>query len=162
MKKVLFVCLGNICRSPLAEAILKKKVADRGLSHLFHIDSAGTANYHIGKPADARSRKNAQENSIEIDHQARQILVHDLEEFDYILAMDRSNYQHILRLSPLQRHRDKVFLMRRFAYDTVDLDDEAIDVPDPYYGGEEGFQQVFHILEESCDNFLNFLTEQQA
>lgn len=159
MKKVLFVCLGNICRSPIAEALFKKKVAERGLSQSFHIDSAGTANYHIGKMADERSRRNAKENNLEIDHRARQVLADDLENFDHIIAMDRSNYNNILRLSTSSKHRSKVVLMRSFADGPFDPASEAADVPDPYYGGEEGFQEVYNILDECCDRFLDTLVK---
>lgn len=158
MEKILFVCLGNICRSPLAKTILKKQVAEKGLAQMLHIDSAGTADYHIGKDADARTRKNALKNNLEIIHKARQISPLDLEEFDYILAMDRNNYHDILKLSATKSHHDKIYLMRSFTKGSFDIDSIEADVPDPYYGGEEGFQEVYDMLEMYCGNFLDFLT----
>lgn len=152
--KVLFVCLGNICRSPLAEAIFKDKLKKKNLEKFFHVDSCGTSNYHIGDPPDARTTANARKNGVAIDHCGRQFTVNDLHEFDYIFAMDKSNYKNILRLLKDESHRQKVMLMRQF--DTVGKGEE---VPDPYYGGEKNFQEVFEILDRSTENFLNHLQQ---
>ena len=154
---VLFVCLGNICRSPLAEAIFKSKIEEAGLANHFHIDSAGTSQYHIGELADPRSRKSAEENRLKILHRARQILRDDLEKFDYVLAMDRKNFQDILKLSPAENHREKVFLIRQFCENGIVAAPEEADVPDPYFGGEAGFKNVFQLLDSCCANFLNYL-----
>lgn len=153
--RVLFVCLGNICRSPLAEALFKDKVARKGLDGKIEADSCGTANYHIGDWPDERTIANALKNGVSIDHRGRQLSQKDLENFDFILAMDRSNYDHIMRFPEAGKHKHKVALMRKFDNETEDE-----DVPDPYYGGERGFQYVFEILDRSTANFLDHLEKE--
>jgi len=148
------VCLGNICRSPLAEAIFKHKIKERKLEASFEGDSCGTSNYHIGDPPDARTIRNAAKNGVKINHLGRQLTERDLESFDYILAMDKSNYQNIFRLANAGAHADKISMMRQF-----DPEDKGGEVPDPYYGGERGFQEVFDILDRSMEEFIDYLQE---
>ncbi|GCC50150.1 low molecular weight phosphotyrosine protein phosphatase [Chryseotalea sanaruensis] len=147
--KVLFVCLGNICRSPLAEAIFKKKIEEKGLTKYFHVASCGTANYHVGKTPDPRTISNAHKNGVNIDHLGRQLHHTDLEQFDLILAMDDSNLRNIHRLPNAYKHSDKIKLMR--GYDPMA---DAEEVPDPYYGEEQDFQNVFDILERANEQLV--------
>lgn len=149
--KVLFVCLGNICRSPLAEGIFRFKVKDQSLSNSFTIDSCGTSDYHIGENPDNRSVANARKNGVDYTHRGKQLKVKDFYEFDYILPMDDLNLEDILKLKPDDATAE-VVKMR--AYDEQEVN---ADVPDPYYGGENGFQLVFDILERSTQRLLDDL-----
>ncbi len=137
------VCLGNICRSPLAEGILQSKVNSNTVS----VDSAGTAAYHIGKLPDERSIEVAQKHGIDITKQrARKFVVKDFDEFDIIFAMDDSNYQNILSLARDNTDEQKVRMILNETHPTKNL-----SVPDPYYGGNEGFENVYKMLDEACD-----------
>jgi protein-tyrosine phosphatase len=156
MLKVLFVCLGNICRSPLAEAIFKHKLKERKLEDFIFADSCGTANYHVGDTPDPRTIANALKNGVVIDHCGRQLSAQDINDFDYILAMDNSNYRNILKIIETGNDDTKVRLMRE--YDPL----EKGEVPDPYYGGEKGFQEVFDILNRTIDAFLDHLEKKNA
>lgn len=155
MLNILFVCLGNICRSPLAEAIFNHQVKARGLKDALCADSAGTASYHIGENPDHRSIKVAVDHDVQISHKGRQFTYHDVEQFDYILAMDAANYQDIIHEAG--DRPEGLYLMRHF--DPADKDG---DVPDPYYGGEDGFENVFQILNRSIAHFLDFLVEKHS
>jgi len=153
MIKVLFVCLGNICRSPLAEAIFNDLVKKKELNDKIASDSAGTAAYHLGQNPDPRSIEVANKNNIPISHRGRQFSFNDLEYFSYIVAMDRQNLANILQKGGVSN--ENVFLMRDF--DTIERGGE---VPDPYYGGPAGFDRVFQILQRSNMNFLDHLIKE--
>jgi protein-tyrosine phosphatase len=154
MIKVLFVCLGNICRSPLAEGIFRQKTIDQGVNHLFYVDSAGTASYHIGALPDKRSREVAAKNGFELTHKARAFSETDFNSFHYIVAMDKNNLNNIKRLMP-DETESKVLLMRHF--DMMAKDGE---VPDPYYGDMKDFEHVYDILNRSCDVMLGHLMDE--
>ncbi len=143
MTAVLMVCLGNICRSPLAEGVLKSKVNSKN----FFVDSAGTGAWHIGNPPDPRSIEVASKYGIDIASQkARQFEQEDFDKFDFIYVMDASNYQNVLKLSRNKEDRSKVKMILNELYPG-----ENKDVPDPYYGGELGFEKVYQMLEEACN-----------
>lgn len=143
---VLMVCLGNICRSPLAEGILKHKAP----SNEVFVDSAGTSNYHIGELPDRRSVATARKYGIDItDQRGRQFKISDFDNFDLIYAMDQSNYRHLVGMAPDKASREKVRLILEEIHPG-----ERMDVPDPYYGGDQGFDQVFKMLDEACDRIL--------
>jgi protein-tyrosine phosphatase len=150
--KLLFVCLGNICRSPSAENIMNHLIEQAGLSEKILCDSAGTSSYHIGSPPDRRMTSAAALKGITMQGTARQFRVADFEEFDLILAMDKQNYFDILALDRQKKYRDKVKLMCEFA-----TRHQIKEVPDPYYGGREGFEKVIDLLLDACEGLLNQL-----
>ena len=154
MIKVLFVCLGNICRSPLAEAIFDHQVKARGLENSFSSDSCGTGGYHIGADPDHRSQQVAQKYGVPMKHAARKFSSSDFQEFDYIIPMDQQNYDDIV--SATGRSHPGLMLMRKFDPET----EGSADVPDPYYGGQDGFEKVYQMLERSNNEFLDFLVKQ--
>lgn len=147
--RILFVCLGNICRSPLAEAIFKHQISTQGLAHLFEAHSCGTANYHVGDSPDPRTIRNAIKNGVHIDHLGRQLSVDDFENYDHLFVMDKNNLKNALRLTNNSAHQSKVSLMRN--YDSMG---KGEDVPDPYYGTEHDFQEVFDILNRSIEQLI--------
>lgn len=144
--KILMVCLGNICRSPLAEGILSEKAINLDIE----VDSAGTAGYHIGKQPDIRSIEIAKKHNIDLSNQrARQFNRADFDKFDIIYAMDTSNFAHLISLASNETERNKVRLILN------EVNPESCEsVPDPYYGGENGFQEVYNMLDKACDKII--------
>ncbi len=141
--KILMVCLGNICRSPLAEGILQSKLP----RERFLIDSAGTGGWHVGQEPDKRSIQTAKQRGLDITRQrGRQIQISDFDTFDYIYVMDNSNYKNVMALAPTEEAKSKVQMILNELFPN-----ENVDVPDPYYGGQNGFEQVFDMLDDACE-----------
>jgi protein-tyrosine phosphatase len=151
-KKILFVCLGNICRSPSAEAVFKHIVEKKGEFNNFYIDSAGTSAWHAGEKADARMRRHAKKRGIELTSISRQFVQEDFDHFDYIIAMDQENMQEMKRMVRNKTDLSKLHYMtdfsKRFNYNHV---------PDPYYGGDEGFELVLDLLDDAGEGLYSFL-----
>jgi protein-tyrosine phosphatase len=148
MIKVLMVCLGNICRSPMAHGILEEKARKRNKQLI--VDSAGTANFHIGEMPDERAIKKMRNYNIDISKQkARQFHKNDFETFDYIFVMDTSNYENIIRMAKSEIHKQKVDLILNILYPQQNM-----SVPDPYYGGDSGFENVYQLLDAACEKFI--------
>ncbi|MBS2036727.1 low molecular weight phosphotyrosine protein phosphatase [bacterium] len=150
-----FVCLGNICRSPTAEGVMLHLIEQRGLSHCIKVDSAGTGGYHLGEPADPRSVQAARRRGVHLPSRARQFEKSDFKRFDYILAMDSSNLQALERLAAGQ-HLGKIHLLRDFDAQSA----RGSSVPDPYYGGDRGFEEVLDQCFEACQGLLQHLIQQ--
>lgn len=149
MVKILFVCMGNICRSPTAEGVFRHQVAERGLQRRFIIDSAGTHAYHVGEAPDPRAQSTAKRRGVDLSRlRARRVTAEDIEQFDYVLAMDRDNYKNLLAIAPAS-HEQKVRLLLDFAPE-VSHD----EVPDPYYGGISGFDRVLDMIEAASEGLL--------
>ena len=148
--KILFVCLGNICRSPAAEAVLRRMVEERGLAESFEIDSAGTYGGHAGDLPDARMRRAAAVRGYRLTHRSRQVTEADFERFDMLIAMDDRNYEYLFRLAPSRAAGEKIFRMREFFTRHPGWD----HVPDPYYEGAEGFDLALDLLEDGCENIM--------
>ena len=147
-RRLLFVCSGNICRSPLAEALFRRFAQDEGLADQFELDSAGTHDLHEGDQADPRTRRVGERHGVAVDSIARPVKASDFRNFDLILAMDRSHLRELRARAP-EAQRGKIRLMRDFDEPGSDK-----DVPDPYYGGEKGFEEVFGMLSTCCRNLL--------
>jgi protein-tyrosine phosphatase len=151
--RVLFVCLGNICRSPLAEGVFRDKVRAAGLSDRIEIDSAGTGGWHVGEPPDRRMIATARGHGVDLSAQrARQFVDTDLADSDHILAMDKSNLHDILYLDEGQDFGQRVTLFRQW-----DPEPGTYEVPDPYYGGPEGFEEVYRMVDRTAENLLQGL-----
>ncbi len=152
--KILMVCLGNICRSPLAEGLLASKLP----KNKFTVDSAGTGGYHIGREPDHRSIATAKKNGLDISHQkARKFTTQDFEEFDYIYVMDNSNYDDVTFLAKTDEHKQKVELILNELFPG-----DNVDVPDPYYGLQNGFDMVYEMLDEATDLLAKKLIEKHS
>ncbi|NCP85339.1 MAG: low molecular weight phosphotyrosine protein phosphatase [Bacteroidetes bacterium] len=150
--KIIFVCLGNICRSPTAEGIFIHLLRKYKLQDYFEIDSAGTSAYHEGERADSRSRATAQKHSVDLPSRSRRFTNFDTNYFDLIIAMDEDNLTNIQSMMHFPDQLQKVYLMMQF-----DSESGLKAVPDPYYGGSNGFENVFEMLEKACESLLNFL-----
>ncbi len=154
MTRILFVCLGNICRSPAAEGVLRAKARARGMR--LYIESAGTGAWHAGDPPDARMMRAAAKRGYDLSHQrARKVTDADFFEFNYLLAMDFANQTDLLEIAPPNRECD-IRLFLDFA------DGETRETPDPYYGGDQGFERVLDLIEEGAEAFLDYLEDESA
>ena len=153
--KILMVCLGNICRSPLADALLRKKVAEIGLD--IEVDSAGTSDYHIGGEPDKRTQENALNHGLDMSFlRARQFTKKDFDTFDLIYVMDKSNECNVLSLTADSGQKEKVKLILDLLDDT-----QYKEVPDPYFGGEQGFETVYNLLDQATDKILEEISTQK-
>ena len=152
---VLFVCLGNICRSPAAEAIFQNLIYEKGISNQFIVDSAGTGSWHVGKKADSRMRFAAKQRDINITSNARQISEDDFRRFKYILVMDNSNFNNVIDLKNRVKGSDFAKILKIQDFSSIFNEKE---VPDPYFGGDAGFDHVLDILEDSVSRFLENIT----
>jgi protein-tyrosine phosphatase len=152
---VLFVCLGNICRSPLAEAVFRDVVSEAGLEARFRIDSAGTSGYHDGESPDARTTDVAARRGVTVEGTSRSIGPSDAHDFDYLIAMDGDNRRAVERLVSRTGATPRVFLFREFDPEA----DGALEVPDPYFGGPSGFEDVHDLVERSARGFLEYLVD---
>jgi len=151
--KILMVCLGNICRSPMADGLMRKKVADHNLDVV--VDSAGTGDWHVGHSPDSRMMETAKRNGVPIDElRGRQFKVADFDEFDRIFVMDKSNFANVTKLARDEKDTQKVEMFLNLTHPGKD-----IEVPDPYFGGDEGFQEVFEMLDAGTDVLLKELKE---
>ena len=152
--KILFVCLGNICRSPSAEAVFKYLVDEKGESNNYFIDSAGTSAYHVGDRADARMRSHAKKRGIELTSISRQYILEDFDHFDYIIAMDQENMYALKNLARDKSDLDKLHFMTDFSKKY-----NYNHIPDPYYGGDQGFELVLDLLEDSSEGFYQYINK---
>jgi protein-tyrosine phosphatase len=153
--RVLFVCLGNICRSPLAEVVVKAVAEERGLADVFHFESAGTGSWHVGGSADPRSAAKALEKGLSLEqHQAQQITRQNIQDWDIFVAMDKDNQRSLIRMGAAP---ETVIMMRDFEGVSP-----APDVPDPYYGGEHGFEDAYVMLQSNAQGLLDFLVEKHV
>jgi protein-tyrosine phosphatase len=150
--RVLFVCLGNICRSPTAEGVMRSLIQDAGLAESIALDSAGTGAWHVGSPPDRRASAAAAGRGVTLEGAARQVTRSDFEEFDLLLAMDRANLRDLRALADGAEQRAKVRLLREF--DPASAGGADLDVPDPYYGAGDGFAEVFELVRAGCAGLL--------
>ena len=159
MKKtsILFICLGNICRSPAAEEITRQIAENRGVGHLFNIDSAGIGNWHVGQLPDYRMRRHGVRHGYDFHHHARQLQSTDFEHFDYIVGMDAENLHDIAFKAPNHKAKDKILDISQFMRHHPDCH----EVPDPYYGSDSDFENVIELLEDACAGLLQHIMKQK-
>lgn len=152
---ILFVCMGNICRSPTAEGVFRSMLEQKNLADRITCDSAGTIGYHAGDPPDPRMRATAARHGYQLTSRARKVVPEDFDRFSLIVAMDTANYRHLLEMAPSDEKEEKVRLMMDFARHHP----EQKEVPDPYYGGDHGFEEVITLIEDACAGLLDSLTD---
>jgi protein-tyrosine phosphatase len=158
MIRLNFVCLGNICRSPTAEGIMEHLVSGADLQSQIEVDSSGTSAFHAGEAADRRSAATARRRGVNLVGHSRQFIASDVQDFDYNLAVDASTYRKLLSMAPSSEDKGRVFLLRDFDGNSpVDS-----DVPDPYYGGPNGFETVFDICEAACRGLLTYIRREHG
>jgi len=153
--RICFVCTGNVCRSPLAEAVLRHELERRGIADRFEIDSAGTDAYHVGEPADPRMRRVAADRGVRISHRSRDFRAHELQSFDFVYAMDAGHERQLSRFARTDDERERIRLFRDF--DPVTSDRYFPDVPDPWYGDMDGFERVYDIVSRTCSQIADEL-----
>lgn len=153
--KICFVCLGNICRSPLAQGAFETLMEKENSQDLVQIESAGTGHWHVGKPPDKRMQATARKNGVALNSLARQFQPEDFDRFDLVIAMDQSNFMNLSALCSPSIAEKKLRLFRSF--DPENPSGKSIDVPDPYYGGDEGFDNVFKIVHRTAPKILEFI-----
>ncbi len=156
-KRLLFVCLGNICRSPAAEGVMKALLRQKGEEDEWEIDSAGTGRWHIGDLPDRRMRLHARQRGLELDHRCRQVCTDDFDRFDYIIGMDSQNIADLRELAPSPEAEAKIIPMGRFLDPIKGFD----HVPDPYYEGAEGFELVLDLLQDGCQRLYRAVTTEK-
>ena len=155
MKKIMFVCLGNICRSPVGEAVFQHLIEERGLEHKYSCDSSGTSAFHAGADPDPRMGMTAEKHGVPMEHSAQQFKKEHYNQFDLIMAMDRSNYRDILSTTQNHKLRTKVHMLREF---DLEASSPEAEVPDPYYkGGMDAFEEVYQIVVRSCNKLIDEL-----
>ena len=153
VKSILFVCMGNICRSPMAEGVFKRILEREHKSHEIFVDSAGTIGYHAGELADARMRRHAANRGYLLTHKSRKVSFTDFEKFDLLVAMDDANYADLCELANSPEEKNKIVRMTDYCRTF-----EATHIPDPYYGGETGFEHVIDLLEDACEGLYNTIS----
>ncbi len=158
--RLLFVCLGNICRSPTAEGVMRSLLVREGLEQAVELDSAGTGSWHVGSAPDTRATQAARQREVELRGPARQVTPEDFERFDLLLAMDRDNARALRALAADEEQRAKVRMLREFDPDSVARGE--LEVPDPYYGAPGGFDEVFEIVHAACEGLLAELQSERA
>jgi protein-tyrosine phosphatase len=157
--RLLFVCLGNICRSPTAEGVMRALIERERLGDSIELDSAGTSAEHRGSPPDRRATAVARTRGIALDGHARKVTDEDFEDFDLLLAMDSANMRALIQRAPGAAERAKVRMLREFDPASAAADGRELDVPDPYYGGERGFEDVFDMVQAACEGLLAQIRE---